>query len=52
MPRTFRCVLVLFVALVGAVILTPEGRAAVTAAWQSVQAGHDEMRDLKHALQA
>ncbi len=32
--------------------LTPEGRAAVTAAWQSVQAGHDEMRDQKHALQA
>lgn len=32
--------------------LTPGARQAVDAAWQSVKAGHDEMRDLKHALEA
>lgn len=32
--------------------LTPQARAAIEEAWQSVQAGHDEMRDLKHAMQA
>ena len=32
--------------------LTPEGRAAVDEAWQSVQAGHDEMSALKHQLEA
>ncbi|OYY70968.1 PA2169 family four-helix-bundle protein [Sphingomonas sp. 28-63-12] len=26
-------------------------RSAIGAAWQSVKAGHDEMRDLKHSLQ-
>ncbi|OQW71317.1 MAG: hypothetical protein BVN33_15300 [Proteobacteria bacterium ST_bin13] len=27
-----------------------ETRSAIGAAWQSVKAGHDEMRDLKHSL--
>ncbi|MDG5488261.1 PA2169 family four-helix-bundle protein [Sphingomonas sp. BGYR3] len=31
--------------------LTPETRSAIGQAWTSVRAGHDEMRDLKHALQ-
>jgi uncharacterized protein (TIGR02284 family) len=31
--------------------LTPEGRAAVEAAWQSVKSGHDEMSALKHEMQ-
>lgn len=32
--------------------LTPTARQAVDTAWQSVKAGHDEMRDLKHSLEA
>lgn len=28
-----------------------EARSAIGAAWQSVKAGHDEMRDLKHSLE-
>lgn len=32
--------------------LSPEVRSAVQKANQSVQQGHDQMRDLKHALQA
>ena len=32
--------------------LTPQARAAIEQAWQSVQAGHDEMRNLKHSLGA
>lgn len=32
--------------------LTPEGRAAVDTAWTSVKAGHDEMSQLKHTLDA
>ncbi len=31
--------------------LGAETRSAIGAAWQSVKAGHDEMRDLKHSLQ-
>ncbi|WP_448659995.1 PA2169 family four-helix-bundle protein [Sphingomonas sp. CJ99] len=31
--------------------LSPETRSAIGHAWTSVRAGHDEMRDLKHALQ-
>lgn len=31
--------------------LSPETRSAIGQAWTSVRAGHDEMRDLKHALQ-
>ncbi len=31
--------------------LSPQGRQAVDTAWQSVKAGHDEMRDLKHSLE-
>lgn len=31
--------------------LAPEARAAIEQAWQSVQAGHDEMSQLKHQLQ-
>ena len=30
--------------------LPPEARAAVEEAWQSVKAGHDEMSQLKHAI--
>ena len=30
--------------------LPPEARAAVEQAWQSVRAGHDEMSQLKHAI--
>ena len=32
--------------------LTGEARTAVDEAWTSVKAGHDEMRDLKHSLNA
>ncbi|PKB19184.1 uncharacterized protein (TIGR02284 family) [Novosphingobium kunmingense] len=32
--------------------LSPQARQAVDTAWQSVKTGHDEMRDLKHSLQA
>jgi uncharacterized protein (TIGR02284 family) len=32
--------------------LTAETRSAIGAAWESVKAGHDEMRDLKHSLEA
>ena len=32
--------------------LTPETRAAIERAYGSVRAGHDEMRDLKHTLEA
>ena len=32
--------------------LTPETRSAIGAAWGSVKAGHDEMRDLKHSLES
>ena len=32
--------------------LSPQARTAIDEAWRSVQAGHDEMRTLKHALQA
>ncbi|MEO5493255.1 MAG: PA2169 family four-helix-bundle protein [Sphingomonas sp.] len=31
--------------------LTAETRSAIGAAWGSVKAGHDEMRDLKHSLE-
>ena len=31
--------------------LTAETRSAIGAAWDSVKAGHDEMRDLKHSLE-
>ena len=31
--------------------LGAETRSAIGAAWDSVKAGHDEMRDLKHSLQ-
>jgi uncharacterized protein (TIGR02284 family) len=31
--------------------LTAETRSAIGAAWESVKAGHDEMRDLKHSLE-
>lgn len=32
--------------------LLPDTRTAIGAAWDSVKAGHDEMRDLKHSLNA
>ena len=32
--------------------LSPETRAAIERAYGSVRAGHDEMRDLKHSLEA
>jgi uncharacterized protein (TIGR02284 family) len=32
--------------------ITPEGRAAIETAWQSVKAGHDEMSALKHSMNA
>ena len=32
--------------------LDPQARAAVSSAWQSVKAGHDQMRDLKHGIAA
>lgn len=32
--------------------LGADARSAIGSAWQSVKAGHDEMRDLKHSLQA
>ena len=32
--------------------ITPEGREAINTAWTSVKAGHDEMSQLKHSLDA
>jgi len=32
--------------------LSPETRAVIESAFQSVQAGHDQMRDLKHGINA
>lgn len=32
--------------------LSPETKSAIGAAWVSVKAGHDEMRDLKHSLES
>ncbi|MES2339762.1 MAG: PA2169 family four-helix-bundle protein [Pseudomonadota bacterium] len=32
--------------------LSPETKSAIGAAWGSVKAGHDEMRDLKHSMEA
>lgn len=31
--------------------LSPEARSAIGAAWDSVKSGHDEMRDIKHAME-
>jgi len=31
--------------------LSLETRDAINRAWSSVKAGHDEMRDLKHAME-
>lgn len=31
--------------------LSPETKSAIGAAWGSVKAGHDEMRDLKHSME-
>ena len=31
--------------------LSPATKSAIGAAWQSVKAGHDEMRDLKHSME-
>lgn len=41
-----------FEAAMDEVDLDPQARSAVNAAWQSVKAGHDQMRDLKHAIGA
>lgn len=32
--------------------LSPDGRSAVETAYQSVRSGHDQMRDLKHGMEA
>lgn len=32
--------------------LTPATKSVITAAWTSVRAGHDQMRDLKHSMEA
>jgi len=32
--------------------LSPETRSAIGSAWGSIKAGHDEMRDLKHSMEA
>lgn len=32
--------------------LSPEAKSAIGAAWSSVKAGHDEMRDLKHSMES
>ncbi|GAA0731849.1 PA2169 family four-helix-bundle protein [Sphingomonas japonica] len=32
--------------------LSPETKSAIGAAWGSVKAGHDEMRDLKHSMES
>ena len=41
-----------FEAAMAHVDIDDHARGAVSQAWQSVKAGHDEMRDLKHALNA
>ena len=41
-----------FEAALKAVDLAPESRSAIERAYQSVRQGHDQMRDLKHGMEA